>query len=279
MLEALNYDFMQNALMAGLLASLACGIIGALVVVNRLVFLAGGVAHTAYGGVGLAFFLGWPVLPCAVGFTLAASGVLAGATLHRSDRTDTVVGALWAGGMALGVLLVDLSPGYNVDLMSYLFGSILTAPRSDILIMAGLDLLLILLVFIHYKGLLAMSFDPEFARARGVPVAYLHFLLLAMTALTVVMLIQVVGLILIIALLTIPSYLGGRRAPSLPAMMFRAVLWAMGFCLAGLWAAYALNLTSGACIITVAALCFFLAPGLERLWRLVTGKNRAREAA
>ncbi len=254
MIEALHYGFMQNALAAGILASLACGVIGSLVVVNRLVFLAGGVAHTAYGGVGVAFYFAWPVLPSTIGFTLAASGIMGWATLKHKNRSDTLVGVLWAAGMACGIILVDLAPGYNVDLMSYLFGSILTAPCSDILIMLGLDCLILSAVFIWYKDLVAMSFDPEFARTCGVPVRGLHFLLLGLTAVSVVLIIQVVGLILVIALLTIPPSMAGRTSRTLAGMMLQAAGWSVLFCLAGLYLSYTFDLTSGATIIGVATL-------------------------
>lgn len=261
MLEVFDYSFMQNAMLAGILASIACGVIGSIVVVNRLVFLAGGVAHAAYGGVGLAFFFGLPVMPCAVGFTLGASGLMGWATLHRSERADPLVGVLWAAGMACGILLLDLAPGYNVDLMSYLFGSILTVPMTDIQIMAGLDLLILLAVWFFYKDILAVSYDREFARTCGVRVKLLHFLLLGLVALSVVLVIQVVGLILVIALLSIPPFLAERSTSRLSTMMLAATLWSTLFCLTGLLASYWFNLTSGATIIAVATICFFLFQG------------------
>ena len=214
MLEALDYGFMQNALAAGLLASVICGVVGVLVVVNRLVFLAGGVAHAAYGGVGLAFFLGLPVLPVTTGFAVLAALAMAAVSLRMGDRSDTLVGVLWAGGMALGVLLMDATPGYNVDLMSYLFGSILAVSGSDLWVMAGLSALVLAAVLAFYRGFWVTALDPEFARARGVPAALLHCLLLCLVALTVVLIIRVVGLILVIALLTIPPYIAGRRTRS-----------------------------------------------------------------
>ncbi|EMG38470.1 ABC-type Mn2+/Zn2+ transport system, permease component [Desulfocurvibacter africanus PCS] len=265
MFEALSFGFMQNALLAAALASVACGIIGALVVVNRVVFLSGGVAHAAYGGVGLAFFMGWPVLPTTLGFTLMTSGLMAAATLRRSERADTVIGVTWAAGMAMGIILLDLTPGYNVELMSFLFGSILTVPHSELLLMAGLDIVVTGLVLLLYRHLLALSFDPEFARTRGVPVTVLHYLLLAMIAVSVVMIIRVVGLILVIALLTIPPYLAERKAGSLASMMLRSVVLSLAFCLGGLALSYHFNLSSGASIIAVASLFFFLAAGRDML--------------
>ncbi len=265
MMDILGLEFMRNALLAALLASVACGVIGSLVVVNRQVFLAGGVAHTAYGGVGLAFFLGLPVLPCAVGFTVLAALALAHASFGRTERSDALVGVMWAGGMALGIILMDLTPGYNVDLMSYLFGSILAVPRSDIWIMLGLDLVILAVVLPWYKDFLALSFDPEFARATGVPVRPLYYLLQVMTAVTVVMVIQVAGLILVIALLTIPPMLAELFTNSLWKMMALATLASLLFCVAGLAVSYHHDITSGAAIIAVATAGYLLGWSLRRL--------------
>ena len=222
MLDALQFEFFRNALMAGLLASVICGIMGTLVVVNRIVFLSGGIAHAAYGGIGLAFFFGWPYLLGTLGFSLAAAMVMAAVSLKARHRADTIIGVIWALGMALGIILVDLTPGYQVDLMSYLFGSILTVPETDLLIMLALGVLITLLVAVYYQDLLALSYDEEFAQIRGVPVKALYFALIGMLAVTIVMVIQVVGLILVIALLTIPPFIVERYAKSLAQMMVGA---------------------------------------------------------
>jgi len=258
MMEILQFEFMQNALMAGLLASLICGIIGTLVVVNRIVFISGGIAHASYGGVGLAFFLGLPVLPVTTAFTVFTALIMAMVTLRARERADTVIGVIWAAGMALGIILLDITPGYNVDLMSYLFGSILAVPRSDIWLMAGLALLVFILVIAFYRGFLVMSFDEEFARSRGVPVNFLYFLLITMVGLSVVMIIRVVGLILVIALLTIPPFIAERRSRSLDIMMIVSTLLSAGFTVVGLFLSYITDITSGASIIAVASVCFFL---------------------
>lgn len=265
MFEALSYEFMRNALYAGLLASLACGVIGTLVVVNRIVFLAGAVAHAAYGGVGLAYFMGWPVLPCTVGFSVAAGGLMAGATVRGIDRADRFIGALWAGGMAFGILLLDFTPGYNVDLMSFLFGSIMAVPRADVWMMLALDVVTLGLVMYFYKDFMALSFDREFAATRGTPVLLLHFLMLALVGASVVMIIRVVGLILVIALLTIPPAIALPRARTLGGMMALSAVLAAVFCMAGLALSYALNLTSGAAIIAVAV----VVQALDAAWRKV----------
>jgi zinc transport system permease protein len=258
MIEALQLEFMRNALAAGILVSVVCGVIGTLVVVNRIVFLAGGIAHAAYGGIGLAFFMGWPYMVGTTGFSLAAAGAMAAITLKAKHRADAMVGVIWAVGMAAGVVLLDLTPGYHVDLMSYLFGSILAVPASDLWQMGGVGALVILIVTWYYNDFLAMSYDDEFARLRNVPVTFLYCLLLGMIAVTVVMIIRVVGLILVIALLTIPPFIAEKFTRSLRTMMVASSILSCLFTLSGLWLSYLLNLTSGATIILVAAAGFIL---------------------
>jgi len=277
MIEALSYDFMRNALMAGLLASVICGIMGTLVVVNRIVFLSGGVAHAAYGGIGMAFFFGWPYLLGTLGFSLIAAMIMAAVTLRAKHRADTVIGVIWALGMAIGIILIDLTPGYHVDLMSYLFGSILTVPGRDLWIMGGMGLVIALLVGWYYQDLIAMSYDEEFARVRGVPVVPLYFLLIGLLAVTVVMVIQVVGLILVIALLTIPPFIMEPYARTLKQMMIGASLLGAVFTISGLWLAYAFDLTSGAAIIVVAGGGFFATRACESFRKLLPRGQTAGE--
>ena len=265
MIEAFQFEFMRSALLAGLLASIMCGIIGTLVVVNRLVFLSGGIAHAAYGGIGLAFFFGFPYLWGIMGFSLLMAAIMAAVSLKAKHRADTIIGVLWAVGMALGVILLDITPGYNVDLMSYLFGSILTVPVSDLWLMLLLNGVVLLFVGYYYHDLLSLSYDEEFAQVRGVPVRFLYFSLIAIIALLVVMIIQVVGLILVIALLTIPPYIAEKYAGSLSRMMIYSVLLNLFFTTTGLWFSYHFNLTSGASIIMVAAVCFFISILTKRL--------------
>lgn len=281
MLEALQYEFMQNALAAGLLVSVICGIMGTLVVVNRIVFLSGGIAHAAYGGIGLAFFFGWSYLLGTIGFSLVAAMAMAAVTLKAKHRADTIIGVLWAVGMALGVVLLDLTPGYNVDLMSYLFGSILTVPDADLWVMLVVAVILIVVVTYFYNGYLAMSYDAEFARIRGVPVSFLYFLLIGLLAVSIVMIIQVVGLILVIALLTIPPFIAESYAGTLFKMMLYSCALSILFTVSGLYLSYAFNLTSGASIIMVAGIGFVISLIIERIigrqgGRLVSSKVTQR---
>ncbi|MFW6080539.1 MAG: metal ABC transporter permease [Desulfosalsimonas sp.] len=265
MIEALQFEFMRNALAAGLFASLICGVIGTFVVVNRLVFLAGGIAHAAYGGIGIALFFGIPYIIGTLGFSLAAAMVMTAVTLKAAHRSDTFIGVLWAVGMAVGVILTDLTPGYNVDLMSYLFGSILAVPSSDIWWMTALGAAVFVLTLHYYRDLMAISYDPEFASLRGVPVGALYFLFMALVAVSIVFIIRVVGLILVIALLSIPPYIAEKYARSLGTMMVLAVFLSVIFNVAGLWVAYTFDLSSGPCIILVAAAGFFISLAADLL--------------
>lgn len=258
MLDALSFGFMQNALIAGFLVSIICGVIGTLIVVNRMVFIAGGIAHGAYGGIGLAFFFGFAPLLGAGLFALFLSVIIAFLTLKDKGRIDSIIGALWAFGMAFGIILTDLTPGYNVDLISYLFGSILSVPVQDLWIMGGIATLVCLSFIILFKEFQAMSFDSEFAFLRGVPVAFLHYLLLILIALCVVATIRVVGLVLVIALLSIPPYIAERISGRLVHMMLLSAAISMSFVASGLALAYIYDLTSGASIILVASLSFFI---------------------
>lgn len=273
MVEALHLEFMQNALLAGVLTSVICGIIGSLVVVNRLVFLSGGIAHSAYGGIGLAFFFGWPYMVGAIGFAFFSAMVMAAVSLKSKHRADTIIGVMWAMGMAFGILLLDITPGYNVDLMSYLFGSILSVPKSDIITMAVVGILIVGLIVYFFQDLLAMSYDEEFAQIRGVPVRRLYFMLIGIVAVTVVMVVQVVGLILVIALLTIPPFIAEKYTKSLVGMMTVSCFLGMVFTTGGLWLSYTFDMTSGAAIIFLAGTVFFLSLGLDLLRRMVRKRS------
>ena len=267
MIEALHYAFMRNALLAGLLVSVACGIIGTYVVINRIVFVSGGIAHAAYGGIGLGYYLRFSPVLGAVFFSLAAALGMGVAQRKYHQRSDTIIGVMWAIGMALGIIFVDLSAGYKADLMSYLFGSILAVPTSDLWLMLGLDLIIVLVVILFYKELLAISFDETFATIENVPVHAIHLILLSMIALTVVMMMRVVGLIMVIALLTIPAAVSGQYVRDLKKMMLLASILGISFTTMGLWLSYSFNLTSGATIILVAGATYLASLALSTVRR------------
>ncbi len=271
--SASSYLFLQNALWAALLASVACGIVGTLVVCNRLTFLAGGASHAAYGGLGLAIFFGWPPLACTLLFSLGASLLMGFVSLQTPARlagkeggADAAIGVLWAAGMAFGIILIELTPGYAGELMGFLFGSILTVPQADIWAMALFDALLVLVLVFFRQGLWAISIDKDFAQARGLPVRFLYLLLVGLTALAVVMLIRIVGLILVLALLTIPPAIARRFCHSLYTCMAVAGVCSLLFSLAGLVLAWYTNISSGAAIIAVSTLAYGLAtlPFMQR---------------
>ena len=273
-IEALQFDFMRNALIAGILVSITCGVIGTFVVVNRIVFISGGIAHAAYGGIGLGYFLGFNPVLGAISFALVAALSMGWVEQKTQQRADTIIGVMWAIGMAIGIILIDLTQGYKADLMSYLFGSILAVPSQDLIIMLVLDIIIGIMVFLFYKELLAISFDPVFATTRNVPVNVLSLMLVGAIALTVVMVMQVVGLIMVIALLTIPAAIAGQFVKGLKGMMFWASVLGIVFTLTGLWLSYFFNLTSGATIILVSGVAYLISIIFKALPIVIPSSNK-----
>ncbi len=254
MFEAFQFEFMRNALMAGLLASIACGIVGVYVVVKKIVSMSGGIAHASFGGIGLGYLLNFSPVLGAMFFSLLSALTMGLVTRRTRLPEDTAIGILWAIGMALGVIFIGLSPGFAPDLMSYLFGNILTVPLSDLYLMAGLDLVILVLTAVFYKEFLLLSFDEEFGTIAGMPVDGLYLLLLCMVALTVVVLIRVVGMILVIAMLAFPAAMARQFTHDIKKMMALSVILGMIFTFGGLWISYLLNLASGATIILLSGL-------------------------
>jgi zinc transport system permease protein len=260
-----HHAFLQTALVTGLLASLGCGIIGPFVVVKRIGYLAGGIAHSVLSGMGAALYFGFDPLAGALAAALLAALLIGGVRLLWQTREDTLIGALWAIGMAVGVLFISRTPGYGTDLMSYLFGNILLVPPRDIWWMVGLDVLLLLVVGLFYRQFLAVAFDEELARLRGVPVAFFYLLLLCLVAVTVVLLIRVVGLILVIALLTLPAAIASQFFHSLGRIMLVATLLGGLFTSSGLAISYGPDLPVGPTIVLLAGAIYLLAAAGGRL--------------
>ena len=190
---------------------------------------------------------------------------MAAITHTVKHRADTIIGVIWAVGMAFGIILIDLTPGYNVDLISYLFGSILAVPSSDLFVMAFMAVTMMILVTYYYHDLLAMSYDEEFAQIRGVAVKKLYFGMIGMLAVAIVLVIQVVGLILIIALLTIPPFIVEKYAKSLFQMMVASSVLGAIFTVTGLWLSYQYNITSGASIIMVSGVAFLISLVVDKI--------------
>ena len=258
MFEAFQFEFMRNAVLAGLLASIACGVVGVYVVVKKIVSMSGSIAHASFGGIGLGYLLNFSPVLGAMFFSLLSALTMGLVTRRTRLPEDTATGILWALGMALGVIFIGLSAGYAPDLMSYLFGNILTVPVSDLYLMAALDLIIVALAAAFYKEFLLLSFDEEFGTVVGMPVNGLYLLLLCMVALTVVVLIRVVGMILVIAMLTFPAAMARQFTHDIKKMMMLAVVFGMLFTFGGLWISYVLNLASGATIILLSGLVLLL---------------------
>lgn len=263
-----RYPFLQYALLAGLLASVACGIVGSFVVVRRATYAGGAIAHCVLGGMGVARYLqvvhgvAWmtPILGATAAAVLAAL-IIALVTYSGQQREDTVLSAVWAIGMAVGISFIAATPGYYEDLMSYLFGNILMVSGSDLLLMGVLDFVVVGATLLFYDRFLIISFQPEVARLRGIRVGLYHALLLLLTSLTVVLLTQVVGLVMVIALLTLPAATASQFVRRLWQMMVLASALCLLFTVGGLAISYGPELPAGATVIELAGAAYLLVLG------------------
>jgi zinc transport system permease protein len=275
-----QYAFLQHALIAGLLAGVVCGIIGSFVVVRRIATISGAIAHFVLAGLGAARWLQvvhdqqWadPMLGAVVA-ALVAAVVIGLVSLRAGEREDTAIGALWAIGMAVGILFIARTPGYNEDLMSYLFGNVLLVGADDLKLMALLDLVVIGCCVTLFARLQAVCFDEEFARVRGIRVELDYLLLLSLIALTVVLLVSVVGIVLVIALLTLPAAIAGRFTSTLAGMMGLAALLSMAFTSIGLAVSYGPDLPAGATTIAIAGLAYVAVIGIGALRRSLSRRR------
>jgi len=257
-MEIFQYEFMRNAVIAAVLVNIACGIVGTYVVIKKIVFISGGISHAAFGGIGLGYFLGIPPIVAAIPFSLI-SAITIGLISKRSKLSeDAAIGIIWAVGMASGIIFINLTPGYAPDLFSYLFGNILTIPVSDLYIMFAMDLIIILIVALFFKEFYAISFDEEFSTVTGIPNRILYLVILCMVALSVVVLIRIVGIILVIALLTIPSSICRQFTYNMKKLIISSIVTGIILTITGLWISYLLDLASGATIILLLALVFLL---------------------
>lgn len=259
-----NLPFVRYAVITGLLASIPFGIIGTYVVVRRISYIAGAISHCILGGIGLGLYLQnamgvrwFGPLHGAIAVALLAAVILSLVSIYGKQREDSVIGALWATGMGIGLLFLAKTPGY-IDPMSYLFGNILLITRSDMLFVLILDVLVVGIVAVFYNCFLAVCFDEEYAGLRGVRTHWFYLVLLCLTALTIVLLVRVVGIVMVIALLTLPAAIAGNFAGSVKQMMLLATVLCGIFILAGLSTSYSLDLPSGPVIIVIAAAVYLL---------------------
>ena len=260
-----SYDFMRNALFASFLVGVACGLIGTLVVLNRIVFLGGGIAHAAYGGIGLAYYFGQDPMLGAILFSILSALGMGLVHLRTKARSDTLIGVMWSIGMAIGIIFVSLTPGFKADLMSYLFGSLLAVSGSDLQVMALIAALVLVFVVLLYRSLQAISFDETFSTIRNLPVAALYLVMLVMIGLTVVVAMRIVGLIMVIAMLTIPPATANLFLKDMKGMMLLSIGLGWLFSIIGLILSFALNLQAGSIIILVAALSYLAAAAVKKL--------------
>ncbi len=270
----LNPDmpFLFYALVVGLLASVSFGIMGSFVVARRISYLAGAIAHSVLGGIGVALYLkhaqnvAWShPMAGAIAAALLSALVIGWVSLYAKEREDTVIGALWVIGMAIGVLFLAKTPGY-VDPMSYLFGNILLITKKDMWMVAGLDFVVVGISLVCYHYFLAVCFDEEFSRLRGIRVEFYYQLLLCLTALTIVLLVRVVGIVMVIALLTLPAATAGQFTRRLWQMMIWAIVFCAGFIVVGMGASYSFDLPAGPMIVMVAGTCFLGVVGVRRIF-------------
>lgn len=260
-----SMPFVRNALVAGLLSAVLFGVLGAVVTVKRIAGLAGAIAHAVLGGIGLSLFLaakgvlpGLPPIVGALAFALLAAAVIGFVSLRAKQREDTVINAIWAIGMSLGVLFIAKTPGY-ADPMSYLFGNILLVSGRDLALLAALDAVVLFLAWRYYPQIEASAFDEEFARVRGVPTDAVFVATLAVTAVAVVLLQTFVGIVMVIAMLTLPSGTAGFAARSLAAMMAGGAALSALFTVGGLAASWSLDLPAGAVVVVIAGAAFLAA--------------------
>jgi zinc transport system permease protein len=253
-----SYEFMRNAHLASMWISLACGIVGTLVVLNRIVSLSGGIAHAAYGGVGLAYYLGQDPMLGALLFSTVSALVMG--TAHRKSKTgaDTLIGVMWSIGMAVGIIFISLTPGYKANLMSYLFGSILAVSSNDLKLMALIAFVVLAFVILSYRSLLAISYDETFSTVRNVQVNLIYLSMLVLIGLTVVVSMRMVGLILVIALLSIPPAVARVFLKDMRGIMLLSFILSAIFCALGLVISFLTNIQTGPVIILLASTAYLI---------------------
>ena len=264
--------FLRLAVYVGTLASFSFGIIGTYVTTRRISYLSGAIAHCVFGGIGAALYLkhklgySWidPIYG-AIAAAILAAVIMGLVSLYAKEREDTVIGALWAVGMAAGLLFVDITPGY-FDILSYLFGDILLISHQDLWMVIALDAMVLGITIYFYNTILAVSFDDEFARLRGINVEGFYILLLCLTALTVVLLVRIVGIVMVIALLTLPAATAGQFTKRLWQMMILSTVFCIGFMWTGLSVSFVLELSSGPTIILIAGMTYLGVMGIKRIF-------------
>lgn len=272
-IDLLSYSFIRNAILAALLMSVACGITGTYIVSRRMVFISGGITHASFGGVGIGFFLGFPPLAGAAIFAVLAALATENLTRRKIMRNDSIIAILWSLGMALGIIFIYLTPGYAPNLMSFLFGSIITVSSSDLWLMFILAVLVSLVFILLYKPILYVAFDEQFARIRGIPVMLLNYILIVLVALTIVLSIRTAGIILVLSVLTIPQNVSNLFTNRFDHIMIGSIVIGFLASLIGLFISYYLDIPSGATIIFTLVVIYLAA----RFIKVVTFGKKIRQ--
>ncbi|MBL7965773.1 MAG: metal ABC transporter permease [Prolixibacteraceae bacterium] len=265
LIELFSYDFFMNAFWASLLAAISCGIVGTYIVSRRIVFISGGITHASFGGIGMGYYMGiHPLVGAAIFSILSGMGIQLFSSKGKV-REDSSIAIWWSLGMAIGIIFVYLTPGYAPNLMSYLFGSILTVSTGEIWLMLALSLIIVLFFTLFYRTILYIAFDEDFARTSDLPVNLFNYLLMVLISLTIVLNIRVVGIILIMSLLTIPQATANVLTRNFSRMMVYSVGFAFLASFAGLLISYFADIPSGATIIFTQVILF----GLVKLIRFI----------
>ncbi len=254
-LELLEYAFFRNALVGVALISLACAVIGVYVVTRRMVFIAGGITHTCFGGLGLGYYMGWSPLATAAAFAVAGSlGV--DAMSRRSVRQDSAIAVVWALGMALGILFVFLTPGYVPELNSFLFGNVLNITRADLWIFAAFTMTAIAVYTVFGKVIMAVSFDEDFARTRHLPVGVVNTFMMILVSVCIVLTIKMIGVMLLMSLLSLPQLVAERITHSYSRMMIVSGIVSLAGCVGGLWLSVLIDVPASAVIVILLAILY-----------------------
>lgn len=267
MIDVLSYAFFQNALLVSILSSIAAGIVGTYIVVKRMSLVSGSISHAAFGGLGISYFLGANPLLGATVFSLLASTGVAFFRKSAGNRLDVLLSFLWATGMAIGLVFIFLTPGYATDLFTFLFGNILLVSSADILMILVLDLIIVFVVSLMYNSFLAVTFDEEFAEVGNLKTGIVYAVLFGLMALTIVATIRVVGIVLMIAMLTLPAATSQLFRKTLKGMMALSALIALFASVSGLFLSYWLDFSTGPIIVLILSVVYLLGALLKALWK------------
>ncbi len=266
-----GFGFFQNAVLAAILASVCCGIIGTYIVSRRIVFISGGITHASFGGIGLGYYFGINPVTGAVFFSIISAMGVEFFTKKADMRNDSVIAILWSLGMAIGIIFIYLTPGYSPNLITYLFGNIITVGPADLYPLLALTIFLLIFFYYYHRLIIYIAFDEQFALTRNAPVNIINYFMMALVALTIVLSIKIAGIILVISLLTIPQNTANLFTNDFRRIILYSIIFGFTGSFSGLIISYFLNIPSGASIIFCLALIFLL---LNFTLRIIQKKRR-----